>query len=97
MFEASINRDLQKKKKFSPRRGRDKNKYDYGDVIDRRIGFERVTKLKRENQLIEEHKEKIKYLDSASHLRQGKEKQKIDEERAYSLSLECFGFERLKK
>jgi len=60
--------------------------------IERRSGREFVTKAKRELQIINEHKEKIKRLDSRAHLRQGREKQKLEEEQAYTLSLECFGF-----
>lgn len=62
--------------------------------VERRQKREIVTIRKREQQIIEERKEAIARLDKKAHLYQGKQKQKIDEEVAYTLPLECWGFGR---
>lgn len=53
-----------------------------------------VTNRKREDQIIEEVKQNIADLDKRAHLSKGRAMQKIEEEIAYTLPLECFGFGR---
>lgn len=76
-------------------RGKGRRRDSLCENIERRENrgnFERVTKAKREIELIEEHKAKLDRLDSRAHLRKGRAEQKLEEERAHTLSLECWGF-----
>lgn len=52
------------------------------------------TKRKREQEIIEKKKKDIARLSTRAHLWKGKKQQKLEEEQAYTLPLECWGFSR---
>lgn len=80
-------------KYYGKRKGLDSLSYN---IVRRENRGDYVTKLKREDELRDERLSKIKNLNTRSHLFKGKDEQKIEEERAYTLPLECFGFHKRK-